>query len=154
MTARREPSPPLYPMARSLLRTRLRQLVRRTGYDLSRHLPTVADLLRQRRIDVVFDVGANVGQYGSELRDWGYRGRIVSFEPLAAAYADLAQRAARDGAWVAHPFALGASETSADLHVSDLYGGALQQPHAQVFFKRGDHIADRRLRRPLFAGHR
>ena len=37
-------------------------------------------------IDMVFDVGANVGQYGLQLLDRvGYRGSLISFEPLPQA---------------------------------------------------------------------
>ena len=36
-------------------------------------------------IDCVFDVGANVGQYATALRDRvGFRGQIISFEPNPA----------------------------------------------------------------------
>lgn len=101
------------------LRVRLRQLIRRSGFDLAQRQPTLVDLLVQRRIDVVLDVGANTGQFATGLRQWGYRGRIVSFEPLPAAYATLAAAATTDPRWTAEPFALGAEETSADLNVSD-----------------------------------
>lgn len=102
------------------LRARLRQLIRRSGFDLARLQPTVADLLRQRRIDVVYDVGANTGQYGTTLRQWGYTGRIVSFEPLPAAFAQLSATAEEDGRWTTVPVALGASDTTADLNVSEM----------------------------------
>ena len=61
------------------LRARVRGLLRRSGYDLVTRRPTVVDLLAQRRVDVVLDVGANEGQYAEYLRAWGYRGRVASF---------------------------------------------------------------------------
>jgi FkbM family methyltransferase len=42
------------------------------------------------------------------LREHGYDGWIVSFEPVSAAFAELAERAARDGRWRALRLALGA----------------------------------------------
>jgi FkbM family methyltransferase len=54
-------------------------------------------------IDFVFDVGANVGQFGSEIRSMGFAGRIVSFEPLSAAHLALAAAASRDAQWSVHP---------------------------------------------------
>lgn len=78
------------------------------------------DFLETRGIDLVLDVGANVGQFGEALRAGGYRGRIVSFEPVQAAFQALARQAAADGNWEAHLCALGAASGEADIHVSEL----------------------------------
>lgn len=64
-------------------------------------------LLHHYDVDVVFDVGAARGGFATELRDFGYTGRIVSFEPLAAAYADLSRTASTDPAWTTVNAALG-----------------------------------------------
>jgi FkbM family methyltransferase len=71
-------------------------------------------------IDLVLDVGANTGQYASAIRRDGYRGRILSFEPLAAAFSALQQNARTDSAWQCVQVALGSSDTSADINVSEL----------------------------------
>ncbi len=44
-------------------------------------------------IDCVLDVGAHTGGYGVLLRELGYAGEIVSFEPTAASFAALEARA-------------------------------------------------------------
>ena len=103
----------------SPFKARLRAVLRRVGYDLVQRRPTVVDLLRQRRVDVVLDVGANRGQYAAYLRGWGYAGRIVSFEPLPAAYAALNRAADADPKRTALPYALGARDETATLHVSE-----------------------------------
>ena len=42
-------------------------------------------------IDLMFDVGANVGQFARSAREEGYRNTIVSFEPVAASVAKLSR---------------------------------------------------------------
>jgi FkbM family methyltransferase len=57
-------------------------------------------LFERFRIDCVFDVGANRGQYGQMIRARaGYRGRIVSYEPGPEAGRDLRAAAASDDRW-------------------------------------------------------
>lgn len=80
----------------------------------------IVDFIESRAIDTVIDVGANVGQFGEELRANGYRGKILSFEPTRAAFAALAQKAAADGNWEAHHCGLGAAPGTATLHASQL----------------------------------
>jgi FkbM family methyltransferase len=40
-------------------------------------------------INKVFDVGANVGQYAERKISLGYRGQIISFEPISSVFTEL-----------------------------------------------------------------
>ena len=79
----------------------------------------LAMLLDRLRTTAVIDIGANEGQFAADLRAAGYRGRIVSVEPLAAAHAALTKAAAKDSQWiVADRCAVGAAAGEATLHVA------------------------------------
>ena len=83
------------------------------------HWPRLVELLERHRVDSVFDVGANTGQYASGLRNNGWAGRIVSFEPLGAAHAALETAARDDIGWqIAPRAAVGAAASTATLNVS------------------------------------
>ena len=111
-------------MLRQMLRRRVRGTLRRFGVDLVRYDAAHnadlrrAQLLRERGIDVVLDVGANDGPFARQLREGGYGGRIVSFEPQSAAFAALERAAAADELWTARRVALGAEDGEATLHIA------------------------------------
>jgi len=101
-----------------------RKLLRRFGLDYVKapieHWRRIAEMLEDAGVTVLLDVGANEGQYVGYLRNAGWTGRIVSFEPVAAVHATLAANAARDPAWeVAPAMALGAEEGEAEIIVSN-----------------------------------
>lgn len=75
--------------------------------------------LKAHNINVVFDVGANIGQFASELREHGYTGKIVSFEPLPEAYKLLISQTKGDENWFIHPrCAVGASAGEIEINVA------------------------------------
>jgi FkbM family methyltransferase len=88
-----------------------------TGFMLPFHL---AQLLKKLRINCVFDVGANVGQYALMLRRNSYRGYIFSFEPVTATFASLQGAARGDEKWKPFKVALGASRGVAQINVTSL----------------------------------
>lgn len=85
-----------------------------------RRVRDLIDFIEDRRIDTVIDVGANAGQFGDSLRSGGYRGRIVSFEPVESVFQVLAKKAAADGNWDAYQCGLGAAPGEAAIHVAEL----------------------------------
>lgn len=75
-------------------------------------------LINEAGITLVFDVGANRGQYAERLRSAGYAGRIVSFEPLSGPHAILTAAAARDAGWTIYPpAAVGAASSSVTIRI-------------------------------------
>ena len=62
----------------------------------------IVKALEVHKINIVFDIGANTGQFASELREQGYTGKIISFEPLSQAYKTLVKHASDDINWIVH----------------------------------------------------
>lgn len=89
-----------------------------TRYPGQHHGRRRALLLKSAQITLVLDVGANEGNYASQLREFGFGGRILSFEPLSDAYKKLSKRAARDEAWEVQQIAIGDTSGSAVLNVA------------------------------------
>jgi FkbM family methyltransferase len=74
-------------------------------------------LLAAYHVDLVLDIGANTGQWASELRREGFAGDMISFEPLGEAHRQLIKNARSDPRWTVAPrMALG--ERSADVEIN------------------------------------
>ena len=94
------------------------QLARR-GLEVRRHSGWRRQaMLTKHGVDLVLDVGAADGGYGTSLRRFGYTGRIVSFEPLSASFESLTSAIKDDPAWTAHHLALGAEAGSATINIA------------------------------------
>ena len=116
------------------MRRLLRRLAAALGYDLvprrkSRDpMRRLVLVLERFAVDLVVDVGANEGQYAAALREAGWRGPILSIEPISEVRDRLARRAAADPLWTVTPaFAAGAEagrhtlEISAESDMSSLH---------------------------------
>jgi FkbM family methyltransferase len=78
------------------------------------------NFISARRIDLALDVGANAGQFARLLRnEYCYEGKVISFEPLTEAYAKLADASAGDHNWSCVNMALGDTETTSAINVSE-----------------------------------
>ena len=64
-------------------------------------------LLNHHDINVIIDIGANIGQYGSEMRNLGFTGEIISFEPIKEAFQKLKQTATGDQNWKVYNYSIG-----------------------------------------------
>jgi FkbM family methyltransferase len=108
----------------ALLQRMVKRVLRRNGIDLVWYSPATHPLARRARlistykINLVLDVGANIGQYGRKLRELGYQGQLISFEPLTAAYSVLRNTAQSDTSWKTMNVALGNTEGSSVINIS------------------------------------
>ena len=111
------------------VKARVRRFLRRTlGIDFGsrryfRSWALVQDLvecLDRHAVDTVLDVGANRGQFRHFLRRVvGYRGLILSFEPVRACIEALRPQVARDPRWHLYECALGRRDQTGTLHVAE-----------------------------------
>ena len=84
-----------------------RNLCARAGLRKRRRPDTAVQLLNRHGVEVVFDIGANKGQYARDLLRMGYSGRIISFEPLTQAFHKLKANTWGYPAWQAEKLAMG-----------------------------------------------
>lgn len=104
----------------NFLKKLVKRSLRSTGWELHRipesHLVTALQLFN---IDLVVDVGANEGQFASDLRTRGYWGNMISIEPIADVHQVLSQFASKDPNWqVLDRCAVGAREGEIELNVA------------------------------------
>lgn len=103
----------------------VRRFIRSTGLDLHRYRPEtseagrLASMLSAHRVDLVLDVGANTGQFAQSIRKAGYRGRLVSFEPLSTAHEQLLRNSRGESQWeIAPRVAIGNHEGEIEIHIA------------------------------------
>lgn len=76
------------------------------------------ELMKRFNIGVVFDVGANTGQYAANIRKAGYKGEIISFEPLSSAFKLLKNQSDKDGKWSSENFGMGDFDGESVINIS------------------------------------
>jgi FkbM family methyltransferase len=103
---------------RVVVKNGIKAFIQRHGITVTRY--PLQQFLRSVQPTTVLDVGANVGQYGLELRSLGYQGKIQSFEPFPSSFETLKKLADQSQpakAWQVHNFGLGEKEGETRLNV-------------------------------------
>ena len=86
----------------------IRKLFNKFGLEVHRLQPSsdfgaqIIKAMRKVNVDILFDIGANTGQFSEEIRNKGYNGKIISFEPLTSARKMLVHQKSKDLNWVIH----------------------------------------------------
>jgi len=109
-----------------VLKHLVRQVFHKMGLDIHRYvapaplpLSQIISSFRKFEIDLVLDVGANIGQFASEIRESGYAGKIISFEPLSSAHSSLLQASTGDPKWDVYPrCALGDHDGEVEINIA------------------------------------
>jgi FkbM family methyltransferase len=107
------------------MKSLIRKFFHMLGLELSRYRPSnsePAQLVKAFEIagiNMVFDIGANEGQFARGIRDYGYTGKIVSFEPLSSARKKLLMFASVDSEWEVHDWsAIGDQDGEIEIHIA------------------------------------
>jgi FkbM family methyltransferase len=103
----------------------LKTFLRLAGLELSRYRPSnsdgaqLASVLCTEGINLIFDIGANEGQFAQQNRQYGYTQKIVSFEPLSTARIRLESLASADQSWIVHDqLAIGDRFGEIEIHIA------------------------------------
>jgi FkbM family methyltransferase len=103
-----------------------RRSLRNAGLDVRRFPSQMEDYLPLttflRDVERVIDVGAAQGQFGKKCRSYGFRGELISFEPLEKSYKQLVYVSSRDIHWTAWKLALSSREGEAELRIASNEG--------------------------------
>ena len=100
------------------LKTLTKSLAGKIGIDVRIKRDPLA-FLTHRNIRTVLDIGANEGQFASEVRKTLPCAKIYSFEPLPSTFAKLCARRRADPNFEAVPVALGAESGLAEFEEND-----------------------------------
>lgn len=98
------------------LKYRIRKVLHSFGFDI---VDVRTSIVQNLKIETLFDIGANAGQYAMKMREEGYAGTIVSFEPLSDAHRLLQENASKDSKWLVHDrCAIGEREDQVEINIS------------------------------------
>ena len=64
--------------------------------------PRLLTILERFNINLIFDIGANDGEFAKTISNSGYKGRIISFEPTTDAYKSLKVNASKYSNWAVY----------------------------------------------------
>lgn len=81
-------------------------------------LEFLVDQIQNYQVDLVLDVGANVGQFAQDLILSGYKHRIMSFEPISSQFDLLQHNARKRKHWETFNLAFGDKNSEENIFVS------------------------------------
>jgi FkbM family methyltransferase len=108
-----------------LIKHLLKNALRLGGFEISRIATSdyllrgrLSQLIEKLQINTVLDVGANNGQYLQLLSKIGFKGEVLSFEPVPELYQRITTLFPRKKQWRQFPYACGSQDGTAVIHVA------------------------------------
>jgi FkbM family methyltransferase len=90
------------------------KVIRYPEADLKRRI----QLVNHFKINKILDVGANAGQYATQMKKLGFNGDIISFEPLVEAFAKLSKAASGHENWQIRNIAIGDEDKESMINIA------------------------------------
>lgn len=92
------------------------------GYQIKnypdKYLVRRMKIVNHYNINTLFDIGANNGMYAISMRKLGFKGKIISFEPLKSVYKELEKVSSKDKKWIVNNYALGNEDTKGIINIA------------------------------------
>jgi len=118
-----------------MIKKSLKFIINKLGYQIIKkqnHLNLV-EKLNSLNIDIIFDIGANKGQSAIEFFSKGFKGRIVSFEPLSEEHKELELNSKKYKNWIVAPrMAIGDKDGQVNINVSGNSGSSSILPISET----------------------
>lgn len=103
----------------------VKYLLKKAGFFVKRSSPVkpfenrLVTIFRHLEVDCLYDIGANSGQFAKMIREAGYKGMIISVEPLKDAHKVLCDNSGNDPQWkVLERMAIGDKDTVSYINVA------------------------------------
>ncbi|MEY2778192.1 MAG: hypothetical protein RL008_288 [Actinomycetota bacterium] len=88
------------------------------GSKMDSPFTSIVRNLQESKVSNVIDIGANVGQFGLDIRRHGFQGQIISYEPVFETFSSLTHTMKRHQPWKAFQLGLGSSESERTINIS------------------------------------
>lgn len=128
-----------------------------TGLSISTHRNDFAisrsSWINSLKPNLVIDVGANSGQWGSAIKNEFPKISLISFEPISTAFETLKLETQKNESWEAYQFALSSQSGSTKIILAsnDGMSSSLSRPslhtnvHPEISFREGEDVSVKTL---------
>lgn len=96
----------------------IRDLYKNNSLDKKSAAQRFAELCTIMKIEYLVDAGANVGQFGLDIRRHGFLYNIYSYEPVESAFQKLQRNSAKFANWNVEKLALGSTPGKHTINIS------------------------------------